>query len=153
MCVVLSIEGRVHRQLASEHQLPLPPVPWNGGVGDRDQLDPGSSIHQSSVWTVVSCVKHASLDLQGSCLRPLSVPGPQSWSRELDPKGAGPPSSKHTTYHTTHRQGERYWISSYQVLICCNSVLRWGWGWGWGGSGRGGPADVLWSGPQSSSQI
>lgn len=27
--VVLPIEGRVHGELAPEHQLPFPPVPWS----------------------------------------------------------------------------------------------------------------------------
>lgn len=43
VCIVLSIKGRVHCQFASEHQLPLPPVPWNGEVEDRDHSTEGAT--------------------------------------------------------------------------------------------------------------
>lgn len=32
--VVLPIEGRVHSELAPEHQLPFPAVPWSAKVQD-----------------------------------------------------------------------------------------------------------------------
>ena len=43
--VVLPVEGRVHRQLTPEHQLPFPPVPWGGKV--RRVTD---EVRGASVW-------------------------------------------------------------------------------------------------------